>query len=195
MEKPGETQTSERLVCSRSKNVKVFLLPSGRQFRALAEMQDDIHHMRIEMLVNNPSLRIKEISCEMPGVPDPICRGAKDFLKPLIGRRIAPGLFRGLQVSAQQGCTHLLNLFREACDNFIGAQSILGREYCTEMFPGISEEQLYHIFLWFRPQLQNSCIRYADDSPFVDKIRNVELPAGAEKLRAVATGMGRKPKD
>jgi hypothetical protein len=195
MENPAVSQTPERLVCSRKKDVKVFLLPSGRQFRVLAEMQDDIHHMQIEMLVNNPSLRIKEITCEMPGVPDPCCRKAVNCLQPLIDRQVGPGLTRGLQVSAEKGCTHLLNLFREACDNLLVSQGVLGREYYTEMFPGISEEQLYHIFLWFRPQLENSCVRYADKSPFMEKVRNVELPAGAEKFRAVAKGMGRKPKD
>jgi hypothetical protein len=55
MEYSVESHTPERLVCGRKKDVKVFLLPSGRQFRILAEMQDDVHHMRIEMLVNNPS--------------------------------------------------------------------------------------------------------------------------------------------
>jgi hypothetical protein len=195
MEKPDESQTPERLVCSRRKDVKVFLLPSGRQFRVLAEMQDEIHHMRIEMLVNNPSLRIKEISCEMPGVPDPYCREAVNCLKPLIDRQVGPGLTRGLQVSAENGCTHLLNLLREACDNLLVTQGVLARDYYTEMFPGISEEQLQHIFLWFRPQLENSCIRYANNSLFMDKVRNVELPAGAEKFRAVAKGMGRKPRD
>jgi hypothetical protein len=195
MENPAVSQTPERLVCSRKKDVKVFLLPSGRQFRVLAEMQDDIHHMQIEMLVNNPSLRIKEITCEMPGVPDPCCRKAVNCLQPLIDRQVGPGLTRGLQVSAEKGCTHLLNLFREACDNLLVSQGVLGREYYTEMFPGISEEQLYHIFLWFRPQLEDSCVRYADKSPFMEKVRNVELPAGAEKFRAVAKGMGRKPKD
>jgi len=195
MQKPDESQTTERLVCSRRKDVKVFLLPSGRQFRVLAEMQDDIHHMRIEMLVNHFSLRIKEISCGMPGVPDPYCRKAVNYLKSLIDRQVEPGLTRGLQESAENGCTHLLNLFREACDNLLVSQSVLARAHYTEMFPGISEEQLHHIFLWFMPQLENSCIRYAENSPFIAKVRNVELPAGAEKFRAVAKGMDRKPRD
>lgn len=193
MEKPDESQTPERLLCSRRKNVKVFLLPSGRQFRVLAEMQDDIHHLRIGMRVNSPSLRIKEIFCEMPGVPDPYCREAVNCLKSLIDRQVAPGLTRGLQVSAENRCTHLLNLFREACDNLLVAQGVLGRQYYTEMFPGISEEQLHYIFLRFRPQLENSCIRYADNSSFMNKVRNVELLAGAEKLRTVAKGMGHEP--
>ena len=195
MEKLAESQTTERLVCSRKKDVKVFLLPSGRQFRILAEMQDDVHHMRIEMLVKNPSLRIKEISCEMPGVPDPCCRKAVNCLQPLIDRQVGPGMTRGLQVSAEKGCTHLLNLFREACDNLLVSQGVLAREYYTEMFPGISEEQLQHIFLWFRPHLENSCVRYATNSAFMDNVRSVELPTGAEKFRAIAKGMGRRPKE
>lgn len=193
MEKLPESEGPYRLLCARKKKVKVFLSPCGKHFHVKAEMKDDVHHMRLTMRVQNPSFKISDIACDMPGVPDAYCREALDCLKPFIDRRVAPGLTRGVQVPAQKGCTHLLNLFREACDNLLVSQSVIGREYYTRIFPHISEEQLYHMFLWFRPSLENSCIRYAENSAFMAKVRDVELPEGAEKFRAIAKSMNKEP--
>ncbi|MGA2400789.1 MAG: DUF2889 domain-containing protein [Syntrophobacteraceae bacterium] len=187
-----ESQAPERLLCERRKSVKVFLLSSGRQFRVVAEMEDEIHHMRLNMLVNHPSMRIKEIHCEMPGVPDAICRQAATFFDPLIGLCIRPRLMDELKASLQSGCTHLANLFHEACYNLTFSQAVRGREEITAMFPGITEEQLFSIFLWFRPELNNSCVRYADSSPFMEGVRNAKMPAEAEKFLAVARGKQRE---
>ncbi len=187
-----ESQAPERLLCERRKSVKVLLLPSGRQFRVVAEMEDEVHHLRLNMLVNQPSLRIKEIHCEMPCVPDAICRQAATFFDPLIGCCVRPGLMNELKASPQSGCTHLLNLFHEACYNLTFSRGIRGREEITAMFPDITEEQLFSMFLWFRPELHNSCVRYADSSPFMEGVRNAKMPAKAEKLRAVAMGQQRE---
>lgn len=181
-----DSQTPERLLCHQRKSVRVFLLPSGKQFRVIAERQDEVHHMRLNMLVNQPSLRIMEIQCEMPGVPDALCRQAVTYFDPLIGRRVRPGLMHTLKTSPQSGCTHLVNLFQEACYNLTLAQSVRGREEVTGMFPGITEEQLYTIFMWFRPELHNSCVRYADSSSFMERLKNAKMPPKAEKLRAIA---------
>src|SRR5208337_5689092 len=184
-----ESQAPERLLCERRKSVKVLLLPSGRQFRAIAEMEDEVHHLRLNIVVNRPSLKIEEIHCEMPGVPDAICRQAARFFDPLIGCCVRPGLMNELKASPQSGCTHLLNLFHEACYNLTFARGVRGREQIRAMFPDIiTEEQLFSMFLWFRPELHNSCVRYADGSPFMESVRNAKMPARAEKIRAVVMG-------
>ncbi|UCF91641.1 MAG: DUF2889 domain-containing protein [Desulfobacterales bacterium] len=187
-----DSRSEERLICNRKKNVDVFLLPSGKQFRAVAEMQDGVHHMRISMIVNQPSLRITAIECEMPGVPDPVCSKARNCLQAMIGKRVLPGLARELKNEAHQSCTHLLNLFHEACYNLTLAQSIFGKEELNTLFPNITEEQVFNIFLWFRPELEGSCVRYAANSPFMQKVSAVPMPPGAEKLKAVAQ---KKPRD
>ena len=184
MEKIDSNQ--EKLLCTRKKSVDVFLLPSGRQFRAVAEMADGVHHMRINLLVNQPSLKIKEISCEMLSVPDSECREAKNCLEPLLGKKVAPGLTRELNNGTPTGCTHMINLFHEACYNLTLAQGIHGKTDLEKSFPGITEEQIYKIFLWFRPELKNSCVRYVDASPFMEKVENTQLPESAEKLKAIA---------
>jgi hypothetical protein len=138
------------------------------------------------MVVNQPSLRIKEIECEMLGVPASICRDAQSCLEPLIGKRVVPGIIREGNHLVRKGCTHLINLFHEACYNLTLAQSTLGKEDLAKYFPGITEEQMFKIFFWFRPELKNSCVRYLEGSPFMQKVEQVEVPENAEKLRAVA---------
>jgi Protein of unknown function (DUF2889) len=177
---------NERRLCQRKKNVDVFLLPSGKQFRVFAEMQDSVHHMRINMVVDQPSLIIREIDCDMVTVPDELCRSALSDFDAFIGKRVAGGIMRDLKLSQHQRCTHLVDLFRDACYNIPLAQSQLGEEELSAMFPDITEEQLYNIFLWFKPDLENSCVRYASDSPFMCKLSNIQMPVGAEKLRAAA---------
>ena len=186
MSATAELQNNERLLYNRKKNVDIFLLPSGRKYRVVAELQDAVHHMRISMIVNHPSLRIKEIECEMPGVPDPLCQKARNCLEPMIGKQVAPGLTRGMGKMAREGCTHLINLFHDACYNVLQAQGVLGKEELGAAFPGITEKQIYKIWFWFKPEIKNSCVRYIDESAFMQSVKSVELPKGAEKLQAMA---------
>ncbi len=180
---------TERLLHNRKKNVSVFLLPAGKQFRVVAELEDSVHHLRIDMIVNQPSLRITEIACEMIAVPDTLCRQAQDFFAPFIGHRIAPGFINKVKQKAGngKGCTHLVNLFHEACYNLPMAQSVFGKEQLETMFPGLTKHQLYNFFLWFQPELCDSCVRYAKNSSFMQAVHKVEMPAGAHKLRALSS--------
>ena len=150
-------------------------------------MQDRVHHMRMTMVVNQPSLRICQIESEMFEVPDDLCRRALSFFDPVIGQRVAAGIIGHLKPSAHKGCTHLTDLFREACYNIPMAQAQLGEEQLQAAFPGLTEAQLYKIFLWFKPDLKNSCVRYAADSPFMTQLPGVKLPPGANQLKATAT--------
>lgn len=134
----------ERRICRRRKDVDVYLLPSGRQFRVVAEMQDSVHHMRINMVVDQPTLIIRSIDCEMLAVPDSLCRNALSFFDAVVGKRVAGGMMRDLKVSKHKSCTHLMELFRDACYNIPLAQSHLGEEQLSAMFPQITEEQLYN---------------------------------------------------
>ncbi len=174
----------ERRLSRRKKHVDVFLISCGRQFRIVAEMQDSVHHMRINMVVDQPALIIRSLDCEMLSVPDVLCQDALSFFDELVGKRIAGGIMRDLKLSQQKSCTHLMELFRDACYNIPFAQSQLGEEQLSALFPKISEEQLYNFFLYFKPDLENSCVRYASDSPFMSKLNKVPMPDGAGKLLA-----------
>ena len=185
MTESNKLQGTDAPIYSRKKNIDIYLLPSGTQFRVVAEVQDHVHHMHLTMLVDHPSLKIRDIQCEMPGVPDELCREASISLQSMVGKRAIPGLLQELDGDwVRTGCSHLKNLFYEACYNVAQAQRVQGGNELARLFPGIREEQMYKIFFWFRPEIANSCIRYADNAPFMQKIKTTELPEGAEKLKA-----------
>jgi len=186
MDKNNKSANMEKLLCSRHKRVAVSMLPTGKQLRVVAEMEDNVHHLRIDMIVNRPSLRIHSIQCEMKSIPDKICNQAHDFFNDLIGRRIKSGLLRELKLKQVKGCTHLTDLFHDACYNLTMAQGVVGKEELTEMFPDLTEAQMYNIFLIFRPDLCNSCVRYDEASSFMEKVNNAQLPEKARRLAAIA---------
>jgi hypothetical protein len=189
MSNSGNLIKERRLLCTRKKHVDVYLLPGGRQYGVEAEMNDGVHHIKIEMVVNEPSLKIKAISCDMLSVPDEICRSAMHCLDSMVGKRISQGLTRGMSQLAYKGCTHLVNLFHEACYNIALAQATRGKEALNQSFPGIKDEQLYKIFLWFKPDLKNSCVRYEENSELMQRIETATVPEGAESLKALAREM------
>lgn len=172
---PVNTETERRL-CTRRKNVDVFLLPLTRQLRVVAEMEDSIHHMRIDMIVRQNSLRITAVTCDMTSVPDQICRQARDCFDDLIGQRVAPGLRRLIRQKAPARCTHLADLFYDACYNLTMAQGVITEEQLNAQYPGISKAQIYNIFMMYRPELRNSCIRYSNTSPFMAIVDSTPLP-------------------
>lgn len=186
MDKDMTSGNVEKLLCSRHKRVAVFLRPTVKQLHVVAEMRDSVHHLRIDMVVHQRSLRISSIQCDMQSIPDKVCRQSHDFFNDLIGRRVKPGLMGELRHKAAMGCTHLTDLFHDACYNLTMAQSVVGKEELAAMFPDLTKEQMYKIFLLFRPELGNSCVRYAEASPFMEKVSNARLPEEARKLAAIA---------
>lgn len=174
----------ETLLCTRHKSVNVFSLPTGKQLHVVAEMQDSIHHLRIDMVVNHPSLRIKAISCDMQSIPDTLCSQAHNCFNELIGRKVAPGLISEFRkkITDTDGCTHLTNLFHDACYNLFMAQGVMGKKELKNMFPELTEAQIFKLYLLFRPELCNSCVRYADKSPFMNYVKNTLLPDEVQKI-------------
>ncbi|MBE0617817.1 MAG: hypothetical protein IH608_07825, partial [Proteobacteria bacterium] len=85
-----------------------------------------------------------------------------------------------------QGCAHLKNLFHEASYCLTQAQNVHSEDELSGMFPGITEEQIYKIYFWFRPDIRDGCIRYSQDTPFMQRVRTTDMPPGAERLKAVA---------
>lgn len=177
---PVNTETERRL-CTRRKHVDIFLMPLSQELRVVAEMQDSVHHMRIDMIVRQTSLRITAITCEMSSIPDQICRQACNCLDHLIGQHVASGLSRLINQKAPATCTHLVNLFHDACYNLTMAQGVFTEERLRTLYPDISEAQVYNIFMMFRPELRNSCIRYADSSPFMEIVDRASLPKNFPK--------------
>jgi hypothetical protein len=184
--------TIEKPICSRHKQTDIFFLPSEKQLRVVAEMKDSIHHLCIDMVVDHPSFRIRSINCDMISVPDLSCRQAHKCFAELIGKRVLPGLFAKNKQDTAVGCTHLTNLFHDACYNLTIAQGHIMKEQLEEFFPEITETQILKFFMLFRPELKNSCVRYADHSPVMDAIRNSPLPQNADQFVGLAKRRSQK---
>ena len=104
----------------------------------------------------------------------------------MIGKRVQPGMVSELKKSVGNlGCTHLNNLFQEACYTVAQGQSTFARAELGRVFKGISEEQIYKIFVMFKPDMINSCVCYTKDSQFMQAIERASLPKGAEHLKPI----------
>lgn len=178
----------ETLICTRHKRMDVFSLPMSKQLRVVAEMKDSIHHLQIDMIVDQPSLRICSITCDMQSIPDKICRQAHACFDKMIGQCVGQGIISEFSKKPFDGCTHLTNLFHDACYNLTMAQGVIGKKELTRLFPDITEAQIFNIFLMLRPELRDSCVRYAETSPFMETARNVHLPEKIRKFATMASG-------
>lgn len=187
MEEKKDIETNERFLSRRDKNIEVYYIPDKGQYRVEGYMQDSVHHLRINMFVQELSLKIEEIECEMLQVPDEFCFNAQNSLQSMIGKKVFPGLTQELNnLPPREKCTHLTNLFHEVCYNVTLAESIYGQEIVKTLHPEITEEQMYKIFLWFKPDLRDSCARYSRESPFMQRVNESKPPEGSEKLKALA---------
>ena len=174
-------ETERRLLINRKQDISVYMLPDGKHFQVEAEMQDEVHEMRIRMTLAYPSMKIKEVRFEMPGVPDPLCTEALRLADTLIGQHAVPGLRWGGE-NKNGNCLLLKDLFRTACTMMSYAQSCVSRVELNALFPGITEEQLFKIWTFMRPDMKNTCLRYADDSAFMQRVQETPWPKGAKKL-------------
>lgn len=178
-------EAERRLLTNRKQDIAVYRLPDGKHFQVEAEMQDEIHHMRIRMTVgNHPYLTIKAVEFEMPGVPDPICIEACKLADILVGQNAMSGLKYGSKDDKNKTCLLLKNLFRAACTVLLQGVSYVSEEELLAMFPGITEEQRFKIYTLVRPDMKNSCLRYADDSPFMQRVKEAQWVEGVEKVLA-----------
>ena len=187
-----ESKTPRVPLYRKRSSTEIDWLPSTQQFRVVAEMEDEHHKMSLALVVDQVSLRIRAVSAEMPGVPDPICCKAAELLGLLVGKTAGAGIMRELgEAWDRGGCVHLKDLFRAACYCLPQAQGARGREDLNGLFPDLTEAQLYKIFFGFKPDMEGSCVRYSDGSPFLEEIRSAPLPEGASKLWAAAPPRGR----
>ena len=172
-------------LCTRNKKIDVYFLPSGTKIQAEAEMQDGVHHMKINMILGYPLLKIEQIQCEMPGVPDSLCQDARSYFEPLIGKRMVSGFKKILgNNGSSKDCMLLRDLFDDVCTTVNQGIVVLGKQFLRGQFPGIQEEQIYKIWLALRPDIGNSCLRYIDDSPFMQKVAETEWPEGSKEFVA-----------
>ncbi len=68
-----------------------------------------VHDLAVRLLVEGPSLCIRDVEVDMDQVPRDECTHTRNSLEPLIGQNIAPGFTRWVKehLGGAQGCTHL----------------------------------------------------------------------------------------
>ncbi len=174
-------ETERRLLANRKQDISFYMLPDGKHCQVEADMKDAVHEMRIQMTLTYPLLKIKDIRFDMPGVPDPLCTEALQLADTLVGQQAVPGLRWGGE-GKNGNCLLLKELFRATGTMMSYALSCVSREELDALFPGITEEQLFKIWTFMRPDMKNSCLRYADDSAFMQRVQETPWPKGAKKL-------------
>ena len=174
-------ETERQLLINRKQDISVYRMPDGKHLQVEAEMQDEVHDMRIQMTLSYQALKIKEVRFEMPGVPDRLCTEARQLADTLVGQHAVPGLRWGGE-NKSGNCLLLKDLFRAACTMMSYAQSCVSRVELNALFPGITEEQLFKIWTFMRPDMKNTCLRYAENSAFMQRVQGAFWPEGAKKL-------------
>ena len=175
----------ERLIYKKRKNVEIFVTPQ-KKYIVDASFGDARHEMRILTKFSNTRLEIENLVCQMIRYPHEECIQAESALKVMIGNRVQPGMVNDLKKSVgNRGCTHLNNLFQEVCYTVIQGQGTFARAELGRVFKGISEEQIYKIFIMFKPDMIDSCVCYSKDSHFLQSIEKASLPKGAEHLKPI----------
>ncbi|HNR12315.1 MAG TPA: DUF2889 domain-containing protein, partial [Thermodesulfobacteriota bacterium] len=84
-----------------------------------AEMEDEYHHILIQLWVDEPELKIRRMEVSLNRCPEPGCRDCEENLRSLIDAEIAHPHFRYRlmrAVGGERGCFHILELLGEAHD-------------------------------------------------------------------------------
>jgi len=156
---------------TRRKDVVIEKLADDR-YRLLGTLEDDLHHVRVTLVITHPSMTIVEASGELvKGTNPPFCTGAAQVLPGLVGERIHRGFLKTAQdkVGTSLGCPHLmeivvdmgraafqitmLNLRQKAVADPAGAARILGDPLAKRKF-----------VLANVPQLANTCWVFNTDN-------------------------------
>nr|HID59085.1 DUF2889 domain-containing protein [Desulfobacterales bacterium] len=182
----GSGMRMGKLLYRKKKDIEVHITPEKR-FVVKVGHSDEKHRLELVVTFSHPHLSVEDIQCKMERYPHKECITAVSSLRAMVGKRVGPGLMNELrELVGNRGCTHLNNLFQEACYSLVQGQAVFGESELRRLFPGISEEQIFKIFIRFKPDLIDSCVRYADGNDYMKRLENTPLPPGAELLKPVS---------
>jgi hypothetical protein len=89
------------------------------QRKITSEMKDEHHHIRLQVWIEQESLKISQIHLAMFRHPVPECNRCADNLQKLVGTSLQHRSFRRTllkTVGGQRGCFHVLELLHESQD-------------------------------------------------------------------------------
>jgi hypothetical protein len=86
----------------------------------------------------------------------------------MIGKQVKAGIMQETKgLLRNSGCTHLINLFQEACYSVYQAQGIYRRQDLEQMLPGLSPAQMTNVLIQLRPELIDSCVAWTRESKLI----------------------------
>lgn len=126
-----------------------------------------IHHMVIRLLVNCSNLMIEDADVELITVPREICKETMDSLESIKGLLITKGFTLKVKKIAggNKGCTHLVELLQAMAPAVLQGYAA---KRAQNQVPLDSDQA--KMILQF---LINTCHAWHEDSPFVEKFKNM----------------------
>lgn len=177
----NQTKRTERIY-RKTKTLDIDLTPDSK-LRVTVSHDDPRHYMSLIVVFTMPGLIIETIECTMVRFPREECPLAESSLKEMVGMQMAPGIVKlAREKNAGKGCTHLNNLFHEACYAVIQGQGIYRRGQIEKLLPGLDSEQIFKIMLMLRPQLLDSCVAFNANSNLMCAVEKAQLPLKGDEL-------------
>jgi hypothetical protein len=163
------------ILYTKKKDVTIYLTA---QKKLLAKVShDDLRHkMILTVEFSQPQLIIDDVRCQMKVYPHADCIYARDALRMMIGKKVKPGIMPETKaLLGNRGCTHLINLFHEACYSVYQAQGIYRRQDLEQMVPGLSLAQMTKVLIQLRPELIDSCVSWTPESKLIMSAQNTAI--------------------
>ncbi len=175
----------DKSIYKKSKQVDIGVI-SDKKLRVTVSHEDLRHSMTIAIVFTIWELVIDDIHCEMMHYPHEDCLKAVSALRSMIGHKVAPGIVKtARETVSDQGCTHLNNLFQEACYAVIQGQGLFLRQRLETMLPGLDADQINKIMIMRRPELLNSCVAFTPHTSLMRSIEKARLPRREDELRSI----------
>lgn len=138
---------------------------------------DPRHHMVLTVEFTQPRLKIADVRSKMVDYPHKGCILAANALRAMIGEKMQRGIMKQVHKRVgNQGCTHLTNLFQEACYSVIQGQGLYRRRDLEQRVPGLTMAQTGKIMMELRPELIDSCVSYIPGDELIESFEQAALP-------------------
>lgn len=142
------------------REIKVSVENEGEHFKISGSLNDTSHYIKLSVLVEPGTMRIKAVTVQMDKVPYAICHKAFAGIDSLVGLRIKSGINRQVKelIGGTKGCVHIVELLQEIFKAAIQGNirlivdNMVGNERTAKL-----EEML-----------KGSCLRYTQEYSLMD---------------------------
>jgi hypothetical protein len=108
----------------------------------------------------------------------------------MVGMQMEPGIFKRMKkIEAGRGCSHLNDLFHEACYAVIQGMGIYRRRQIEKLLPDFDPVQRLKVMLMVRPEWLDACVVFNADSRLMCSVEKARLPLEADALKDLLENM------